>query len=328
VRRREFITLLGGAAAAWPVAARGQQNERVRRIGVLLGGVADDPENKTYVAAFRQGLERLGWIEGRNIHVDYRHAAGRLDNIPALAKELIALRPEVVVSQGTPITAVVQRESRDIPIVFLTVSDPIGSGYVTSLARPGGNLTGLMMYEAGIVGKWLGMLKEVAPQLTRAAMLASPSTVYDYFLQAATVAAPQVGVELSGFKVANDADIERAFASIAATQNIGLVLPPDNITQVHRDLVNSLAARHRLPAVYGLRVFVAAGGLMSYGTVLADVYRNTAFYVDRILKGAKPADLPVQAPTKYETVINQKTAKALGFVMPPGMLVAADEVIE
>jgi putative ABC transport system substrate-binding protein len=248
--------------------------------------------------------------------------------MPALAKELITLQPDVILSQGTAITAAFQRETRTIPIVFVTVSDPIGSGYVASLARPGGNLTGLLMYEEGITGKWLAMLKEVAPQTTRAALIASPSTAYDYFVRAATAAARSLAIELVPFKIESVADIERVVGSFSREPNGGLVLPPDSATLVHRDLIIALAARYRLPAVYALRVFVAAGGLMSYGTANVELYRNAASYIDRIFNGAKPSDLPVQAPTKYETVINQKTAKALGLTMPPGMLVAADEVIE
>jgi putative ABC transport system substrate-binding protein len=327
MRRREFIGLVGGAAA-WPVVARAQQQGGMRRIAVLVGTVEGDVQGISYLAAFTQGLERLGWTDGRNVRLDVRYAGGRLDRIPELAKELIALQPDVILSQGTAITAAFQRETRTIPIVFLTVSDPIGFGYVASLARPGGNLTGMAMYEESITGKWLAMLKEVAPSLTRAAIVVSASTAFDYFVRGAASTASAVGFELVPFKVANAADIERAIESFAGAPNSGLVVPPDNVTLANRDLVIALAAKHRLPAVYAVRGMVAAGGLMSYGTALPDIYRNTAFYVDRILKGAKPADLPVQAPTKYETIINQKTAKALGLTMPPGMLVAADEVIE
>ncbi len=328
MRRREFLSTLGGVAVTWPLTANAQQAERMRRIGVLVGATADDPQMRAWLGGFRQGLERLGWSEGSNISIEYRFAAGKIDQVPVLAKELVALQPDVIFSQGTAMTAAVQRETRAIPIVFVTVSDPIGSGYVASLARPGGNLTGLLMYEAGIAGKWLAMLKEVVPQMTRAGLVASSLTAYDHFLQASAAAAQSLGVELVPLKVENAADIERAIESFAATPNGGLVLPPDITTIVHRDLIISLAARHRLPAVYALRVFVDAGGLMSYGASNFELYRHAAFYVDRILKGARPADLPVQAPTKYETVVNQRTAKALGLPLPSGMVVAADEVIE
>jgi putative ABC transport system substrate-binding protein len=329
MRRREFITLLGGAAAltsSFP--ARAQQDGRMRRIGVLMGFAEDDPETKARLGGFRQGLEGLGWSEGRNVRTDYRFAAGRIDRFQPLAKELVALQPDVILAQGTAVTAAMQRESRAIPIVFVTVSDPIGSGFVASLARPDGNLTGLLMYEASITGKWLAMLKEIAPGLTRVALLASASTAYDYFVRAATAAAPSLAIELVPSQIGNATDIERAIESFARVPNGGLLLPPDNTTIVHRDLVVALAARHRLPAVYGLRIFVTAGGLMSYETDQIDMFRQAASYVDRILKGSKPADLPVQAPTRYETTLNLKTAKALGLTVPPALLVAADEVIE
>jgi len=329
VKRRQFITLLGGAAAAWPLAARAQQPAGgTRRVGVLLGRNADDPEAKAAVAAFRQGLESLGWSEGRNIRIDYRFAAGRIDQFPVLARELVALQPDAILCQGTAITAAFQRESRTIPIVFVAVSDPMGSGYVANLARPGGNLTGFLMYEASITGKWLAMLKEVAPSLARAALLVSPSTAYDYFIQAAATTAPSLAIELVPSLVENAGDIERAIESFARAPNGGLVLPPDNTTLVHRDLVIALAARHRLPAVYAFRVFARAGGLMSYSADDIEMYRRAASYVDRILRGEKPADLLVQVPTKYETALNLKTAKALGLSVPPGLLLAADEVIE
>ena len=249
--------------------------------------------------------------------------------LQVLAKELVALQPDVILAHSTPIAAALQRESRTIPIVFVNVSDPIGSGFVASLARPGGNLTGLLLYEASITGKWLAMLKEIAPRLARVALLSQPQgPAYDYFLRAAEAAAPSLAIELVPSPVENAADIERAIESFARVPNGGLLLPPDTTTIVHRDLIIALAARHRLPAVYAFRLFVAAGGLMSYGTDHVDMFRQAASYVDRILRGAKPADLPVQAPTKYETTLNLKTAKALGLTVPPGLLVAADEVIE
>jgi putative tryptophan/tyrosine transport system substrate-binding protein len=315
--RRDFIVFLGGAAAAWPLAARAQQPDRMRRIGVVVSSAEDDLDMQARVAGFRQGLESLGWSEDRNARIDARFAAGKADQFQVLAKELIALQPDVIFAHSTPIVAALQRESRTIPIVFVSVSDPIGSGFVASLARPGGNLTGLLQYEQGITGKWLAMLKEIAPRLARAALVANPkTTAYDYFLRAAQAAAPSLTIELVSTPVETAADIEHAIESAARTPNGGLLLPPDTTTTVHRDLIIALAARHRLPAVYPFRVFVEAGGLMSYGTEQVALFRQAALYVDRILRGAKPADLPVQAPTKFETVVNLKTA------------IAADEVIE
>ena len=327
MKRRTFITLLGGAAA-WPLAARAQHSERMRRIGVLVRHAETDPEMQLWLAAFRQGLEKLGWSEGRNVSMDYRFHPGA-DQLQALAKELIALRPDVILSEGTSTAAAFQRESRVIPIVFVAVSDPIGSGFIASLARPGGNLTGVMQYEAGITGKWLAMLKEIAPELARAAVVANPKmTAYDHFLRAADALASSLAIELVPIPVDTAADIEHAISSFARVPNGGLVFPPDATTTSHRHLIIALAARYRLPAVYAVRVFVTTGGLMSYSTDRSDMYRQTASYVDRILRGANPANLPVQAPTKYQTVVNLKTAKALGLDVPPSLLVRADEVIE
>jgi putative ABC transport system substrate-binding protein len=328
MRRRDFITLVGGAAA-WPLAARAQQ-DRMRRIGVLMGFAEDDPEVKARLAAFRQGLEKRGWSEGRNVRIDTRFApAGALAQ--AVAKELVALQPDVILAHSTPVTAALQRESRTIPIVFAVVADPIGSGFIASLPRPGGNITGVMQYEASVTGKWLAMLKEIAPSLVRAAFVANPQTAtyYDYYLREGKALGPSLGIDVVLSPVKNDAaDVERAIESFARAPNGGLVVPPDITAVVHRDLIIALAARHRMPAVYFLRLFVAAGGLMSYGVDFVDLFRQAASYVDRILRGDKPADLPVQAATKFETTVNLKTAKALGLTVPPGLLVAADEVIE
>jgi putative ABC transport system substrate-binding protein len=330
MRRREFITLLGGAAVAWPLAVRAQQTEQIRRIGVLTGDAEDDPGVKARLVAFQQGLDRLGWSVDRNVRIDYRFAANNPDQYQPLAKELIRLQPDVLLAYTTPVAAAFERESRTIPIVFVNVSDPIGSGLVASLARPGGNLTGLLLYEEGITGKWLAMLKEIAPTLVRAALVADPKTAtyYEYFLRAGEALAPSLGIEPVPTLVENATDIERAIASFASAPNGGLVVLPDVTAVVHRDLIIALAARHRVPAVYFARYWVAAGGLMSYGNDFVDVFRQAASYVDRILRGDKPADLPVQAATKFETIINLKTAKALGLTVPPGLLVAADEVIE
>jgi putative ABC transport system substrate-binding protein len=329
MKRRKFITLLGGAAAAWPLAARAQQPERMRRIGMLGGFAENDPEMKARIAGFQQRLERLGWSEGRNVRIDYRFAPAGTGQAQALAKELVALQPDVIIAHSTPVAAAMKQESRIIPIVFISVSDPIGSGFIASLARPGGNLTGLLLYEDGITGKWFAMLKEIAPRLERAALVANPKTTnYDYFLRSAKTVAPSLAIELVPSPIENAADIERVIEYFARVANGGLVVLPDNTAITHRDLIIALAARHRLPAVYSTRLFVAAGGLMSYGTDLVDTFRQAASYVDRILRGANAADLPVQAPTKYETVLNLKTAKSLGLEVPPSLLVRADEVIE
>ena len=328
MRRRTFIALLGGAAA-WPLTAHAQQPERMRRIGVLVTYAEDDPDTKVRLAGFRQGLERLGWSEGRNVRVEYRFAAGSADQFQPLAKEVVALSPDVIIAHSTPVAAALARESTTIPIVFVNVSDPIGSGFVASLARPGGNLTGLLLYEESITGKWLAMLKEIAPRLSRAALVANPKTTpYDYFLRSAKAVAPSLVLEIVPSPVENAGDIKRTFEFFARTSNGGLVLLPDSTINIHRDLVVAGAARHGLPAVYTSREFVAAGGLMSYATDVVDVWRQSTSYVDRILKGEKPADLPVQAPTKYETTLNLKTAKALGLDVPPMLLARADEVIE
>jgi ABC-type uncharacterized transport system substrate-binding protein len=329
MRRREFITLVGGAAV-WPHAVRAQQAERMRRIGVLMGLAEHDPDTEARLAGFRQGLERLGWSEGRNVRIEYRFApAGAQAQM--LAKELVALQPDVILAQTTPIVVALQRETRTIAIVFVGIADSVGAGLVTNLARPDGNTTGFMLFEAGITGKWLAMLKEIAPRLQRAALVINPKTApyYEFYLRAAQAAASSLSIELVFTPIENTAaDIERVIEMFGRTPNGGLMLPPDSSNVVHRDLIITLAARHKLPAIYHDRVFVAAGGLMCYSTNRADQFRQAASYIDRILRGAKPAELPVQAPTKYETVINLKAAKALGFTVPPGLLVAADEVIE
>jgi putative ABC transport system substrate-binding protein len=327
VNRREFITLLGGAVA-WPLAAGAQQT---RRIGVMIALPEDDPELKKWLAAFRQGLEKLGWSEGRNVQIDYRFAPAGA-RASERAKELLALQPDLVLAFSTPVTAAFQRDTPTVPIVFIGIADAVGQGFVASLAQPGGNLTGLTMYEASVTGKWLGMLKEIEPQLARAGFVVNPKTApyYDFYLRGAKVVAPSLAVEPVLTPIENDAvDIARAIATFAhAGQKGGLVVPGDSTTNAHRDLIISLAARHRLPAVYTNQFFVTAGGLMSYGVDWVSEFGQAAFYVDRILRGAKPGELPVQAATKFVTALNVKTAKALGLAVPPGLLVAADEVIE
>jgi putative ABC transport system substrate-binding protein len=297
---------------------------------VLLPYADSDPEAKSHLSAITQELERLGWSQDRNIRIDARFAAGMADQYPVLAKELAALQPDVILSESTPAAAALKQETRSIPIVFVGVSDPVGSGFVTSLARPGGDLTGMMQYESGIMGKWLAMLKEVAPRLARVAFVANPKfRGYDYFWRFAQAAAPALAIELVPNQISNDvADIEHSIESFARMPEGGLLIVPDATIIAHRELVIALAARYRLPAVYPWRYFVTAGALMSYGIDNIDVLQKAASYVDRILRGAKPVDLPVQAPTKYETAVNLKTAKALGLTIPPTLLATADDVIE
>ena len=328
MRRREFIAALSGAAA-WPLVARAQQPEQMRRIGVLVASAEDESDIQARLAGFRHGIETLGWSQGRNVRIDTRFAGGRADQYQVLAKELVALQPDVILAQSPPIIAALQRESRAIPIVFVSVSDPIGAGFVASLARPGGNITGMMQYEAGITGKWLAMLKEISPRLARVALVGNAkTTAYDYFLGAAEAAALPLAIELESRRVETAADIEHAIGAFARAPNGGLLLLPDSTVTSNRDLIIALAAHHRLPAVYPFRFFVAAGGLMSYGTDQVEILRQAASYVDRILRGTNPADLPVQAPTKYETTLNLKTAKALDLDVPTSLLARADEVIE
>jgi putative ABC transport system substrate-binding protein len=328
MRRREFIGLIGSAAVL-PLVADAQQADRVRRIGVLMGYAEDDPETKVRLTAFRQRLEKRGWSEGRNVQIETRFVAARADKYESLARQLVATQPDVILAHTTQVAAALQRESRAIPIVFVNVSDPIGSGFVASLARPGGNFTGVLQYEASVVGKWLAMLKEIAPRLERVALVANPKTSpYAYFLRATEAVAPSLAIKMVPSPVATAGDIERTINSFAGAPNGGLLLPADATIVVHRDLIIALAARYKLPAVYAFHFMVAAGGLMSYGIDQAETFRLAASYVDRILRGDKPADLPVQAPTKFETTVNLRTAKALDIPIPPGLLVAADEVIE
>ena len=329
MRRREFITLLGGAAAAWPVAARAQQGERMRRIGVLANLPADDPQAQARNAAFLQGLALLGWAVGRNVTIDFRWGAGNPDNARKFAAELLALRPDVLLAPGTSTLAPLLQATDIVPIVFVHVADPVGGGFIENLARPGGNATGFTDLEYGISGKWLELLKQIAPGVTRASVLRDAAlTSGTAQLAAIQAVAPSLGVEVNPVNVNNAAEIERGVGAVARSANGALIVPAGGGAVRHRDLIITLAARHKLPAVYFERFFVAAGGLVSYGPDRIDMYRQAAGYVDRVLKGAKPADLPVQAPTKYELVVNLKTAKALGLDMPATVLARADEVIE
>jgi putative ABC transport system substrate-binding protein len=328
IKRREFITLLGGAAAAWPLAARAQQGNRMRRIGVLLTLATDDPEGQARIAAFLHGLQQLGWTDGRNVQIDTRWAGGNANDIRRHAVELAGLSPEVILANGSAAVAPLLQATRAVPIVFVVVPDPVGAGFVESLARPGGNATGFTPFEYGIGVKWLELLKQIAPRVTRAAVLRDASLTSGTGQFAAIQAvAPSLGTEASPIGVSDAGEIERAVTAFARS-NGGLIVTGSALTAVHRDLIVTLAARHKLPAVYNGRFFVTGGGLISYGADLIDQYRRAAGYVDRILKGEKPADLPVQAPTKYELVINLKTAKALGLDVPDSVLARADEVIE
>jgi putative tryptophan/tyrosine transport system substrate-binding protein len=327
--RRAFIALLGGAAAAWPLAARAQQGQRMRRIGVLMHLAADDPEGQRRVAVFLQGLQEAGWAVGRNVDIEMRWAAGDADRFRRYAMEIIALTPDVILASGTPSVVAVQQATRTVPIVFVLVPDAVGAGIVASLSRPGGNTTGFTSTELGMSVKWLELLKEIAPKVTRASVLrdaADPATMGQF--GAIHGAGPSFGIVISPMGVANAEDIERGITAFAREPNGGLIILPTPKTVVHRGLIIKLADQHRLPAVYRARYWAAEGGLVSYGPGILDQYRSAAGYVDRILKGEKPADLPVQAPTKYDLVINLKTAKALGLDVPATVLARADEVIE
>jgi putative tryptophan/tyrosine transport system substrate-binding protein len=331
VKRRAFITLLGSAAAAWPLAARGQQPERVRRIGVLMGYAESDLDAQAKVAAFQAGLQKLGWAEGRNIQIDTRWPIpADLESMQRFAQELAALRPELILSHITPTTAALLQQTRTIPIIFATVSDPVGSGFVASFSRPDGNVTGFTSIEPTMAGKWLELLKEIAPRVARVAFLFNPVTApyAEYFLNPLKVAAPSLGVEVIAAPVRDTSELETVVAAQAREPNSGLIVTPDSFMDVHRAEITSLAARFHLPAVYPFRQFSEVGGLLSYGNDQLDNFRRAAVYVDRILRGAKPSELPVQAPVKFELVINLKTAKALGFNVPPLLQQRADEVIE
>lgn len=327
MRRREFITLLGSAAVALPLAAHAQQANRMRRVGVLVNRVADDPEEQARLAAFRQRLQELGWAEGRNVRIDYRWAAADADNSRKYAAELVALAPDVILAASSQNVEALQQTATIVPIVFANIVDPVGVGFVATLARPGGNTTGFTLFEYSLSGKWFELLREIAPNLTRIAILRDPATAAGIG-QFAVIQAMAFGVELSPIGVRDGGETERAVTAFAREPNGGLIVTASSGASLHRELIIMLAARHRLPAVYPFRPFATSGGLISYGPDTTDPFRRAAGYVDRILKGEKAADLPVEAPTKYGLAINLKTAKALGLTMSPSLLARADQVIE
>jgi putative tryptophan/tyrosine transport system substrate-binding protein len=331
IKRRAFITLLGGAAASWPLAARAQQPERMRRIGFIQVVAENDPEAQARITAFQQGLAALDWVEGRNIRIIYRFAAaGDAARIQTHVAELVSSAPDLIVAGGTPVIAALKQATSTIPIVFAIVNDPVGQGFITSLARPGGNITGFTFIEFEMVGKWLELLKEMAPAVRRAALIFNPETgpFYPVFLRQFGAVPASIGTELAAAPVHSRADLEATIATLTRESDGGLIVAADAFNAAHRPLIMQLVERHRLPSIYYLRQAVVEGGLMSYGPDLADIVRRSASYVDRILRGANPADLPVQQPTKFELAINLKTAKALGLTVPPTLLARADEVIE
>ncbi len=326
MKRREFMILLGGVAA-WPLAARAQQPDRARRVGILMG-IADDFEGQARIAVFRQALQALGWTEGRNVQFIYRWSGGDVAHARQFAKELLDLRSDVILANSTPVAVAVRDTTRTTPTVFVQVSDPVTAGVVQSLTRPGGNLTGFTNFEPSMASKWLELVKRVAPNITRVAYLFNPNTAPLFYVRAVETAAPLLSVKPFAAAVHNTAEMEREIEQFARGSDSGLLVLPDLFTATNRQSIIALAAHHRLPSVYPFRYFVASGGLMSYGIEMLETYRQAASYVDRILRGEKAADLPVQAPTKYETVINLKTARALGLEIPPMLLARADEVIE
>jgi putative ABC transport system substrate-binding protein len=330
MKRRDFITLLGGAAAAWPHAARAQQTGGMRRIGVLMTLAETDALGQAYLAAFRDGLQKLRWTEGRNIQIDIRPATPDAESIERVAKELVALQPDLILAANTPTTGALLQQTRTIPIIFANVSDPVGAGFVASLPRPGGNVTGFITMEGSMAGKWLELLKEIAPPVARVAFLFNPATApfAEYFLNPFKAAAVAFGVEPVVAPVHDTSELESVVAAQAREPNGGLIAMPDGFLIADRAEVTSLAARYRLPAAYPFRQFAEVGGLLAYGTDLVDQYRRAAIYADRILKGIKPSELPVQVPVKFEMVVNAKTAKALGLELPSSFYWRADEIIE
>jgi putative ABC transport system substrate-binding protein len=330
MRRRDFITGIAGSAAAWPLAAHAQQPEPMRRVGVLMGFPESDSQAQGFIAAFRDGLQKLGWTDGRNVRIDTRWAAFDAESRQRFAKELIALQPDLILSHTTPTTAALLEQTTTIPIIFATVTDPIGSGIVASLPRPGGIATGFTLVEPTMAAKWVELLKEIAPRVNRATMLFNPATATyaDYFLKPFKAAAPSFAVEAIAAPVRDTSELESVIAAQAREPNGSVIVMPDSFTDTHRVEITSLVARYRLPAIYAYRFFAALGGLLSYGADLSDNFRRAADYVDRVLKGAKPSELPVQAPVKFELVINLKTAKVLGLDVPLQLRQRADEVIE
>jgi putative ABC transport system substrate-binding protein len=329
MRRREFIMLLGGAAAAWPLAARAQQPDRVRRVGVLMAVAESDSAGQAWLAAFQDSLQKLGWANNRNVILESLWSAGDQGRMETNASILVSSSPDVIVANASPALEALRRKTKSIPIVFVQVTDPVGAGFVPTLAHPGGNITGFTNFEPAFAGKWIELLKEIAPDVRHIGFLAEPEvTPAPTYWRAFQAAAPSFGVEMSIVPVHERADIEGAVTSVAHHGAAGLFVMPNPIINVHREMIIALATRNRLPAIYTYRYFVADGGLISYGIDVSEMYRQAATYVDRILKGEKPADLPVQAPTKFELAINLKTAKALGLTVPPTLLTRADEVIE
>jgi putative tryptophan/tyrosine transport system substrate-binding protein len=331
MKRREFIRLLGGAAAGAPLAARAQQGTGMPRIGVLLANAKEHPLTAPSVAAFTKALQELGWMEGQNVRIDYRWAASDLERMQVFAKELVSLQPSVVVGQSTPVVVALKRETKTIPIVFISIAEPVKSGLVASLSHPGGNITGFSNFEPSLAGKWIEILKDIVPRMTRTANMFYPDTSgYGFSQQPLEIAARSHAIELVAAPARNEADIERIIAGLADDPTVGLIVAGDPFFGAKHtlDLVTSLATRYRVPTIFAFRLFVAAGGLISYGNDLLDQYRQAPTYIDRILRGANPADLPVQMPTKFELVINLKTAKAMGLEMPATLLARADEVIE
>jgi putative ABC transport system substrate-binding protein len=330
MRRREFISLIGGAAIAYPLAARAQQPARIRRVGVLMNLSENDVEAQRLITAFREGLTQLGWVDGRNLRMDYRWAGGDIGRIRAFAKELVELSPDIIVAYATPSVVALQQQTQSVPIVFLSVTDPVGQGLVSSLAHPGGNITGFSVFEFSLGTKWIEALKQVAPNLKRVTTIFNPKTAPYYRLYLSTIekAASSLDVQLSVVEIHDSAGVERAMNALVREPDSGLIVMPDSFNMAHRQTIIAAADRHRLPAIYYFPLFAADGGLISYGPDETDMFRRAAGYVDRILKGEKPANLPVQAPTKYALTINLKAAKALGLTVPYGLLNAADEVIE
>jgi putative ABC transport system substrate-binding protein len=328
MRRREFLGALGGGAIAWSLTARAQ--ERMRRVGVLMGYAENDREGQAFVAAFREGLQELGWAEGRNIRIDTRWAAADVKTMQRIAKELVALQPDLILTQNTPTTAAMLQQTRTIPIIFANVADPVGSGFVANFPRPGGNATGFTLYEPTMAGKWPELLKDIAPRVARVAFLFNPATApyAEYYMTPFKAAAASFGVEAIAAPVRDPSELESVVAALAREPNGGLIVMPDIFLTAYRVEITSLVARYRVPAVYPFRLFAEVGGLLSYGNDQVDNYRRAATYADRILKGAKPSELPVQAPVKFELVINLKTAKALGLTVPPSLLLRADHVID